>query len=216
MKKMLTLALIVIVLLVIGCSGSTEPEDNETGSNAPTNLVANYNWNVSDEVICSVDLIWVAPEEPDNDNFEYRIYKNDQFLTTLTNMQNYYTDIDCIPGGEYDYFITSYYSSGESEPSNVVNILINMIEILTDGDGRWFYNPGPGWIEYLSFYSNGSFEYGWGEWSITTIYSGSFSVDHSQLTCTYTDSTQTQQTLNDYVTFGTYTSMSYAGDFWEN
>jgi hypothetical protein len=204
MKKMLILALIVSVLLVIGCSGSTEPEDAGTGSNAPTNLVGNYNWNVSVDVICSVDLTWDAPEEPDNDNFEYRVYKNDQLLTTLTIMQNYYTDIDCIPGGDYNYYITVYYSSGESEPSNIVNVLFDMQEILI---GSWHDDDGGGyWWERITFNANGDYSHdynyppGWTE-------HGTYTVQHDTLFTTIDG--------NGPVFFSTYDSMYFNNKEWD-
>jgi len=120
MKKILNIALIVTLLIVIGCSDLT---DHESGSNAPSNLVATYYLNTVDSML-TVDLVWDAPEEPDYDNFEYRIYKDDQFIIHLSNMQNYYTDIDCEIGGEYAYYITAYYPTGESDPSNVENVII--------------------------------------------------------------------------------------------
>ena len=214
MKKMLNWALIVIVLLVIGCSGSTEPENPETGSNAPTNLVGNYNWNVSVDVICSVDLIWDAPEEPDTDNFEYRVYRNDQLLITLTSMQNYYTDVDCIPGGDYSYYITVYYSSGESEPSNIENVLFDMSEILIANDGHWSMELVQDSLllkGYSMYFSNdSSFTYSYSSaFGPGWTYYGSFSVDHDLLSCTYLDSNQTEHTINGIAEFISYNLMNY-------
>ncbi|MBL7086452.1 MAG: fibrobacter succinogenes major paralogous domain-containing protein [Candidatus Cloacimonetes bacterium] len=40
-------------------------------------------------------------------------------------MQNYYTDVECIPCGEYSYFVTAYYPSGESSASNLINVFID-------------------------------------------------------------------------------------------
>jgi len=118
MKKILNFTLIITMVIVIGCSGTTDPEK---GSNAPSNLVATYSFNAVN-LLLIVDLVWDAPEEPDNDNFEYRVYKDDQFIFALSNMQNYYTDMDCELGGEYTYYITAYYPTGESEPSNIVQM----------------------------------------------------------------------------------------------
>ena len=135
MNKMLNFALVVTVLLVIGCSGSTEPE---TDSNAPTNL--DYSYHEEGDSLSGyywqVDLIWDAPSEPDNDNFEYRIYKDDQFIETINNMQNYYTDVDCEFGEEYAYYVTAYYSTGESDASNILIVFIGSIPAQP-------YNPFP-------------------------------------------------------------------------
>jgi len=207
MKKMMMLVLVVSVLLVIGCSGSTEPDNGGASSNAPTNLQLTY---IFVEITCSVDLTWDAPEEPDNDSFEYRVYKNDQLLTTLTSMQNYYTDIDCIPGGEYDYFVTSYYSSGESDSTNVESVYFDMTGILTDNGGHWYHDSMQQDGFSMDFDVDGSFTYSyWQYMGSSWTYYGSFSVDQNNLICTYLDSNQIEQTMNRLVVFSNYNLMNY-------
>jgi len=132
MKKNLDIAIIVIILIVIGCSGTTDPEK---GSNAPSNLAATHYFSY--DTSWTVNLVWDAPKELDNENFEYRIYKDEQFIETLDNLQNYYTDVDCEFGEEYTYYITAYYPTGESEPSNVEYVTFSPgTGTVTDIDGN--------------------------------------------------------------------------------
>ena len=212
MKKIMMLALGVSVLLVIGCSGSSSTEP-ESGSSAPTNLQLTY---IFDEITCSVDLIWDAPEEPDNESFEYRVYKNDQILTSLTSLQNYYTDNDCFVGGEYTYYITAYCSTGESDSTNVESIYFDMTGILIDNGGNWYFNDEN--QQYgcsLHFSDDGSFTYscGWPGGGFTNY--GSFTVDHTFLSCSYSDSTGTNHTKNGDVSFTTYNMMTFDNTEWE-
>ena len=204
MKKMMMLILIVIVLLVIGCSGSTEPEENETGSSAPTNLVVGYSWNV-DGNVCTIDLTWDAPENPSEDNYEYNLYKDNQFLTNQSKVLTSYTDIDCIPGGEYSYFVTANYStSGESDPSNYVNILIDMNEILL---GTWAYQPQGWWEEGIEFSANGDFTHSYNYPPNGYVEYGTYTVSHDTLFTTIDG--------NGTVNFTTYNLMNFNNKEWE-
>jgi len=200
MKKMLNYALIVIVLLVVGCSGSTEPDNGGTGSSVPTNLVVGYTWNV-DGNVCTVDLTWDAPENPSENNYEYNLYKDNQFLTNQSKLLTSYTDIDCIPGGEYTYFVTANYStSGESDPSNYVNILIDMNEILL---GFWHRD----WSWYMKFEENGVYIYD----SVPSNPAyGTYIVSHDTVSTTIWGNT-----YHDTVNFPTFNLMNYGMNEWE-
>jgi len=207
MKKMIMLVLVVSVLLVIGCSGSTEPEENETGSSAPLNLTVEFNG------INGIELSWDAPEEPDNDDFQYRIYRNESLLTTLSNLQNYYTDSEITE--EYTYVITAYYATGESAPSNEESISIQELLI-----GSWSY-VGIEDSKSILLGNDGNFSYSYSfynpetnEWE-SYSYIGSYTLIGHYLTCTYTDSNQNQQTISGSVTFLNFNLIDYNGLEWE-
>ena len=92
----------------------------------------------------------------------YRIYRNDQFLTAISDiMTTSYTDIN-LDEGEYSYYLTAVYDEGESEPSNtetVSLILAPPVDFTAN-----FMNPNvllqwtsPGWsiLDFYRIYRDG-------------------------------------------------------------
>jgi len=70
-----------------------------------------------------------APEREYRDLTGYKIYRNDDEIISIFNIEDTtYTDYDLL-NGEYEYFVTAVYDSGESEPSNTENIVIEVIAI---------------------------------------------------------------------------------------
>jgi len=92
----------------------------------------------------------------------YRIYRNDQFLTAISEiMTTSYTDNN-LDEGEYSYYLTAVYDEGESEPSNtetVSLILAPPVDFTAN-----FMNPNvllqwtsPGWsiLDFYRIYRDG-------------------------------------------------------------
>ncbi len=70
-------------------------------------------------------LTWEAPS--DKPLTGYKLYRDDSLLVQLNNPENIsYYDMH-LPEGTHTYYITSVYTQGESEPSNVVTVEIGTI-----------------------------------------------------------------------------------------
>ncbi|WP_179333955.1 fibronectin type III domain-containing protein [Winogradskyella costae] len=77
------------------------------------------NPNVNDEVV-------IASSATAFGFLEYNIYRNNQFLASTTET----TYVDMLPSfGTYDYYITSVFSEGESEASNIETIVWENLSI---------------------------------------------------------------------------------------
>jgi len=85
------------------------------GNNPPENLgfeIIDYN---------NISLNWNAGS---TGAISYNIYKNGDFLTEVSNTPyptTAYMDEE-LAGGEYSYYVTAVYDTGESDPSNTVSI----------------------------------------------------------------------------------------------
>ena len=88
------------------------PQENIPPS--PNNLVAEVNYN-------SVLLSWQPPQESEHFFIAYNVFRNNVliFSTTDTN----YVDNNLVIG-EYTYYITAYYDTGSSLPSNSVTVQV--------------------------------------------------------------------------------------------
>lgn len=77
-----------------------------------------------------VTLNWEPPLEPGDNFVEYRIYKNDELLTGITDIElTEYIDTELSTGGLYEYYITAFYDGaegGESSPSNTVSFVLGL------------------------------------------------------------------------------------------
>ena len=93
------------------------------GFNTPLNLSASTAEN-------NVYLSWNAPEAGSATLTGYRVYRNDQLVSAISDPQSTeYTDTG-LDLGSYTYFVTATYSSptGESEASNQVTISITSFD----------------------------------------------------------------------------------------
>jgi len=89
---------------------------------SPENLMAtlsNYN---------NVTLEWEMPRINRDYNFiAFEIYRNDEVIFELSEMDQYpFTDVNLF-SGNYSYYVTTLYEEGESAPSNIVNVEINLL-----------------------------------------------------------------------------------------
>lgn len=122
-----------LLFLITNCSDSTELE---TGSNSPSNLVVTVIWSI-EYTNWVLNLTWDAPENPDEDNFVYRIYKDNQLIATMSNALTNYVDNECEIGSDYSYYVTSFYSDNESDPSNTIQSVVELnTGVVTDIDGN--------------------------------------------------------------------------------
>jgi len=89
--------------------------DGANGTDPPQNLgfeIIDYN---------SIELSWSAGS---TGALSYNVYKDGDFLAEVSNTPyptTTYTDQD-IAGGEYSYYVTAVYDTGESNPSNTVSL----------------------------------------------------------------------------------------------
>jgi flagellar hook assembly protein FlgD len=82
---------------------------------APTNLV--YEVQNENDVV----LNWNAPAM--RTFLGYKIYRNEIEIAQIN--ETYYTDSN-LTNGTYNYKVTALYDSGESEPTNLVSVLIDV------------------------------------------------------------------------------------------
>ncbi len=88
----------------------------------PENLTA----SIIDDI--DVQLEWEAPQvvrtvRRSRELLGYNIYRDDNMLNDETIEETSYLDTD-LAVGVYEYYVTAVYSSGESEPSNIVTVEI--------------------------------------------------------------------------------------------
>ncbi len=65
------------------------------------------------------DLLWETPAVADGLT-EYKIYRNQQLLTTISSANNSYTDNSVVNHQAYQYYVSSVYGANESYASNEV------------------------------------------------------------------------------------------------
>ncbi len=92
----------------------------------------------------------------------YNIYRNEQFLSEISDITTTsYTDVD-LDEGEYSYYLTAVYEEGESEPSNTETVFLVLAPPL-DFTAN-FINPNvllqwtsPGWsiLDFYRIYRDG-------------------------------------------------------------
>ena len=70
----------------------------------------------------NVHLTWEEPELPTEELLAYNVYRNGIILQSILTEE--YFDLDLI-NGYYSYYISAVYDSGESLPTDTVNVQIN-------------------------------------------------------------------------------------------
>lgn len=87
-----------------------------------------------------LELSVAEPENnADREFLGYNVYRNDQLLNNEPLTETEYDD-ENLAGGSYDYYVTSEYSTGESEGSNIASVdveTINPAENLTAEKQSW-------------------------------------------------------------------------------
>ncbi|HRY84198.1 MAG TPA: hypothetical protein P5533_06150, partial [Candidatus Cloacimonadota bacterium] len=102
-----------------------------TGESTPTNTIqatvevlyapSNLTYSVSDD---DVSLFWnAAPSGPNRSLLGYQIYRDNSLLFTTSSLN--YTDLN-LANGTYAYYVNALYSSGNSLPTNTVNVLVEV------------------------------------------------------------------------------------------
>lgn len=125
---------------------------------APTNLEAVVN-------VLKVDLTWNAPSpvvghgikevgcstipatphvvnipRSVNELEGYNVYRNSVKINSEMVVGEAYTDLD-LPIGSFEYYVTAVYTGGESDPSNIVTVIITDFEELEQYDVEVYPNP---------------------------------------------------------------------------
>jgi hypothetical protein len=77
----------------------------------------------------NVHLSWEEPELPTEELLAYNVYRNGIILESILEIE--YFDVDVI-NGFYSYYISAVYDSGESLPTDTVNVHINISGIEND------------------------------------------------------------------------------------
>ncbi len=85
---------------------------------APSNLEASVELN-------DVTLTWLAPASPDV--LGYDVYKNDAIIAESVTETTYLDEN--LDNGTYSYYVTAVYDSGDSDPSNIVEVQITGIGV---------------------------------------------------------------------------------------
>ncbi len=92
----------------------------------------------------NVHITWEEPELPDEELLAYNVYRNGIILQSILTEE--YFDIDMI-NGYYSYFISAVYDSGESLPTDTVNVQINISDfgndVVPQGDYSLSNYPNP-------------------------------------------------------------------------
>jgi len=89
----------------------------------PTNLTADVN-------IDDVTLNWETPAQSgglDRDFLGYLIYRNDNLITTISNPEILTYIDENLANATYSYYVKAMYNSGISEPSNTVEVFVNVM-----------------------------------------------------------------------------------------
>ena len=61
----------------------------------------------------------------------YNVYRNDELLTSEPIMETEYTD-EGVPGGMHQYFVSAVYTTGQSDPSEIAEVEVEMINPAED------------------------------------------------------------------------------------
>jgi len=92
----------------------------------------------------NVHLTWEAPDDPSEELLAYNVYRNGIILQSILDEE--YFDLDMI-NGDYSYFISAVYDSGESLPTDTVNVQINIAGLenheIPDAHFRLYNYPNP-------------------------------------------------------------------------
>jgi len=99
----------------------------------------------------------------------YNVYRNEALIATVSMNQTSYDDLD-LAAGNYTYYVTAFYEEGESEPSNVVEVVIEAgdleapgnFNVTNNGYATWTA-PGGGGGDLFFF---DDFENGDGNWEV--------------------------------------------------
>ena len=105
----------------------------------------------------NVHLSWMVPEDYYQYVTNYKVYRDDEFLSISNDLSFIDSDVTI---GIYSYYVTAMYNELESEPSNLVIIEIpylpprNLTAILQDGNVYLFWmEPAEGWNQYVTYYN---------------------------------------------------------------
>ncbi|MEA2095338.1 MAG: carboxypeptidase-like regulatory domain-containing protein [Candidatus Cloacimonadota bacterium] len=77
----------------------------------------------------NVHLTWEEPDLPDEELLAYNVYRNGIIVQSV--IAEEYFDLNLI-NGDYSYFISAVYDSGESLPTDTVNVQINVVGLEDD------------------------------------------------------------------------------------
>ncbi len=92
----------------------------------------------------NVHLTWEEPELPDEELLAYNVYRNGIILESILTEE--YFDLDLI-NGYYSYYISAVYDSGESLPTETVNVNIYVVglenEIIPQSEHDLSNYPNP-------------------------------------------------------------------------
>ncbi len=89
---------------------------------SPQNLQADVSGN-------DVLLSWEPPEPiPTSDLLMYKVYRNDYLIAVVYIPATEFNDI-ALENGTYNYYVTSVYEDGESDPSNLVEVTIPCVGV---------------------------------------------------------------------------------------
>jgi len=70
----------------------------------------------------------------------YNVYRNDQKINSDIVEDLFYTDTE-LPIGSFEYYVTAVYSGGESDPSNIVTIIVTDMEENISSNIQVYPNP---------------------------------------------------------------------------
>jgi hypothetical protein len=75
-------------------------------------------------------MLWNAPDAENSNLLGYNIYRNNIQINTEIVTDTIYYDID-LDDGIYQYYITAVFPDEESYPSNIIEVLVEYISILS-------------------------------------------------------------------------------------
>ena len=108
--------------------------DAEDGWATISGFGLNYNWNIAGIVEGSAKNVAFKLSQASKENVVnetrsltgYKLYRNDVEITTITDITNLqYVDQGVEPG-DYTYYVTAIYDAGESDPSNTVDVTVEV------------------------------------------------------------------------------------------
>jgi photosystem II stability/assembly factor-like uncharacterized protein len=76
-----------------------------------------------------------------NEIIGYNVYRNDIMINSDIVIEQNYTDTE-LPIGSFEYFVTAVYSGGESDPSNIVEVVVTDLDEIVNADDFLVY-PNP-------------------------------------------------------------------------
>ena len=125
-------------------------EDGQVAEIGNTSSEAGSTLSVLNHVAHPTDYTGVNPVDPiGNLNSQtrelmgYNVYRDDMMINTELVTATQYNDPE-PPLGSHDYYVTAMYDSGESDPSNVVSVIVTDINEIETGSIVVYPNPTEG------------------------------------------------------------------------